>query len=107
MANSIIQDVEEEFKAIVLDCGNEMYTIGNIRSIKVVDKDYNLLIMRDYLPVIGQINGSVTIEANSTTHYDNIEAFYALSHNIFNLIIKEHKNDKISEEKDKKEEKKD
>ena len=91
MASSVFEEQEEEFKVIVLDCGSEMYTIGNVRSIKIIDKDYNLLIMRDYLPVIGQIEGSVTIEASSTTHFENIKAFYALSHNVCNLIIKEKK----------------
>ena len=62
----------------------------NIKVIRIVSKDYNLLVMQDYLPILGEIDGSVDnkneeIELN----YKNIKAFYMNSNNVFNLMIKE------------------
>ena len=37
----------------------------------------------------GEINGKISIEADENYTYENINAFYTLSHNIFHLIIKE------------------
>ena len=50
---------------------------------------YNLLIMKDYWPVIGEINGNVYIDGKEEHAYENIKGFYMLSHNIFRLIIVE------------------
>ena len=66
----------------------KMNNIENVRLIRVKDKNHNLLIMKDYWPVVGQINGSITIEADETLQLDNIEGFYALSHNTFWVIIR-------------------
>ena len=62
----------------------------HIKVIRIVSKDYNLLIMEDYLPIIGEINGSVDIKNEEVElNYKNIKAFYMNSKNVFNLMIKE------------------
>jgi hypothetical protein len=45
--------------------------------------------MKDYWPVVGEIKGKISIEADENYTYENIEGFYSLSHNVFHLIIKE------------------
>ena len=80
----------EELKVIVLDSNNiNMNVIENVRIIRIKSDKYNLLIMKDYWPVVGEINGKIIIEAEESFTYDNITGFYALSHNVFHLIIKE------------------
>lgn len=62
----------------------------HIKVIRIVSKDYNLLVMQDYLPILGEIDGSVDIKNEEIEiNYKNIKAFYMNSGNVFNLMIKE------------------
>ena len=46
--------------------------------------------MKDYLPIIGEIEGSVDIKKDEVNlSFKDIKAFYMNSDNIFNLMIKE------------------
>ena len=46
--------------------------------------------MKDYLPIIGEIDGSVDIKnENIDLSFKDIRAFYMNSDNVFNLMIKE------------------
>ena len=61
----------------------------NVKFVRILSEKYNLLIMRDYLPVIGEINGSVEIEGEESFKLENIKGYYINKNNEFNLIIKE------------------
>ena len=62
----------------------------NIKVIRIISKDYNLLVMQDYLPILGEIDGSVDIKNEDIEiNYKQIKAFYMNSGNVFNLMIKE------------------
>ena len=58
-------------------------------AIKIVSDKYNLLIMEDYLPVIGEVNGDITFVVNGEQQlYKGITGFYRHAHNEFELLIK-------------------
>ena len=77
-------------KVKVFDIRNGMGVYDNIKIIRIISKDYNLLIMKDYLPIIGEIEGSVDIKNDVVNEsFKNIKAFYMNSDNVFNLMIKE------------------
>ena len=77
-------------KVKVFDIRNGMRVYDNIKIIRIISKDYNLLIMKDYLPIIGEIEGSVDIKNDVLNEsFKNIKAFYMNSDNVFNLMIKE------------------
>ncbi len=79
-----------ELKVIVLDSKQiAMKVIENVKIVRVKSDKYNLLIMKDYWPVVGEINGKIVIEAEESLTFENIEGFFSLSHNVFHLIIKE------------------
>ena len=61
----------------------------NVKFVRILSEKYNLLIMRDYLPIIGEINGSVEIEGEEAFKLENIRGYYINKNNEFNLIIKE------------------
>ena len=62
----------------------------DVKFIRVISKDYNLLIMKDYLSVIGEIVGSVDIKGdNVDLSFKQIRAFYMNSKNVFNLMNEE------------------
>ena len=77
-------------KVKVFDIRNGMRVYDNIKIIRIISKDYNLLIMKDYLPIIGEIEGSVDIKNDVVNEsFKNIKAFYMNSDNVFNRMIKE------------------
>ena len=78
-----------DIKVIVLDSGVDIEEIENVRIVRIKSDNYNLLIFKDYMPLIGEIDGSITIEGEVTKKYENIKGFYSISRNIFHLIISE------------------
>ena len=77
-------------KVKVFDIKNGLRVYENIKIIRIISKDYNLLIMKDYLPIIGEIDGSVDIKnENIDLSFKDIRAFYMNSDNVFYLMIKE------------------
>lgn len=78
-----------ELKVIVLDSGIDIEEIENVKIIRIKSGVYNLLIFKDYWPVVGDLDGSISIEGEVNRKYENIRGFYSLSRNIFHLIIKE------------------
>lgn len=74
----------------VFDLEHGLVEYENIKIVRIKSKDYNLLIMKDYLPILGEIEGSIDIKGDDVElNYKDIVAFYMNSNNVFNLIIKE------------------
>ena len=81
---------ENNIKVRIFDMEHGLVEYENVKTVKIVSKDYNLLIMKDYLSVIGEIVGSVDINGdNVDVSFKQIKAFYMNSHNVFNLMIEE------------------
>ena len=74
----------------IFDMDKGLVEYENIKSVRIVSKDYNLLIMQDYMPIIGEIVGSVDITGDETNvSYKQIKGFYMNRDNVFNLMIEE------------------
>jgi len=81
---------ENNIKVRVFDMEHGLVEYENVKTVKIVSKDYNLLIMKDYLSVIGEIVGSVELKGeNVDVAFNGIKAFYMNSKNVFNLMIEE------------------
>ena len=79
-----------DIKVRVFDMEDGLLEYENIKSVRIVSKDYNLLIMKDYMPIIGEINGNVDIIGQDTNiSFKKFKAFYTNNNNIFNLMIEE------------------
>ena len=77
-------------KVRIFDIENGLREYKDFKIIRIISKDYNLLIMKDYLPIIGEIEGSVDIKNDEVNlSFKDIKAFYMNSNNEFNLMIKE------------------
>lgn len=77
-------------KVRIFDMAHGLREYENIKIIRIISKDYNLLIMKDYLPIIGEIEGSVDIKNDEINlSFKDIKAFYMNSENVFNLLLKE------------------
>ena len=78
-----------EMRVRVFDM-NGLKEYEDVKIVRIVSKDYNLLIMKDYLPIIGEIDGNVDIKSEKEeVNLKNIKAFYMNSNNEFNLMIRE------------------
>ena len=77
-------------KAKLLNVNTGLTEYENIKFITIKSKDYNLMIMQDYLPIIGEIESNVKIEMiDDTVEIKNIKGFFMHKKNQFNLFIKE------------------
>ena len=77
-------------KVRIFDLEKGLIEYESIKIIRIISKNYNLLIMQDYLPILGEIEGSVDIKNEEIEiNYKNVKAFYMNSNNVFNLMIKE------------------
>ena len=75
-------------KVLSLKSGVEV--LENIVSIKINSKKYNLLIMKNYTPIIGEINGTIEIQSETTNKkYEDIIGYYLNIDNEFRLMLKE------------------
>ena len=68
---------------------NGLEVIENVAAIRVKSKDYNLLILKDYLPFIGKVDGSIEIETNDggKKSYSYIKAFLVVENNECSILI--------------------
>ncbi len=77
-------------KVRIFDMEQGLSEYDDVKTIRIVSKDYNLLIMKDYMPIIGEIVGSVDIKGETTDlSYKKIKGFYMNNKNVFNLMIEE------------------
>lgn len=80
----------EGIRVRIFDMEHGLKEYEDVKTIRIISKDYNLLIMKDYLSVIGEIVGSVDIKGdNVDLSFKQIRAFYMNSRNVFNLMIEE------------------
>ena len=64
--------------------------IHQVSLIRVISKEYNLLIMEDYLPVIGEIDGTVTILGEEGEYkLEQVQGFFCHRHKEFSLMLGE------------------
>lgn len=82
--------IGDGIKVRIFDLNKGLIEYEHMKIIRIISKDYNLLIMQDYLPIIGEIDGSIEIKNEEINlSYKKINAFYMSSNNVFNLMIKE------------------
>ena len=80
----------EGFKVRIFDLDKGLTEYEKVKIVRIISKDYNLLIMEDYLPIIGDVDGSIDIKGEDIDiKFPKIRAFYMNSKNVFNLMIKE------------------
>ena len=61
------------FKVKVFDMEHGLVEYDDVKSVRIVSKDYNLLIMKDYLSILGEIDGNVNIKSTTVdVNFDNV-----------------------------------
>ena len=76
--------------AAVLGIDEGFQKFEQVDMIRIKSEKYTLLIMDDYMPVIGRIDGMVEIVSGEDTRsFQPIHGFYTHRKNTFELLIKE------------------
>ena len=92
MKENIKDESVPGIKANILNLKQGLKEYENVKHIKITSKTYNLIIMKDYLPVIGEIEGTVEIETiNETIKLPDIVGYYIHKHNNFDLFLRNYK----------------
>ena len=74
----------------MLSLSGGMKTYENVSMVRIVSRDYNILILKDYMPTIGKVKGSVQIVGKDIMKsLDDIEGYYVFRQNQFELLIEE------------------
>lgn len=78
------------FSVRIIQSDGDAVVINDAMAVRIVSRYYNLLIMRDYMPIIGEIWGSVVVMGRSSRYVmkDGV-AYFVNRNNEFTLIIKE------------------
>lgn len=72
----------------VFELETGLTTYKDCEYIRITDEKYNLLVMLDYTPIIGEVNGKIDIMYNGQEiHYECVKASFMNSNNVFNLMI--------------------
>lgn len=75
-------------RARVIDEEKGLRLITGVNVVRLRSKAYNLLIMEDYLPALGKVEGSVTfLTRDEEYHLEGVRGFYKHQHNEFTLLL--------------------
>ena len=71
----------------LLNINGDVKKYDDVKFIRIISQKYNLIIMKDYLPIIGEVQGSVEIErADGTIKMEKVKGYFMHKHNKFNLF---------------------
>ncbi|MDD6160135.1 MAG: hypothetical protein PUB51_03265 [Oscillospiraceae bacterium] len=75
-------------QARVSDFAHGLRVFDGVKLIRIVSKDYTLLIMEDYFPCLGSIYGHVElVKEEDLVDLGNVKGFYIHRNNEFSLLI--------------------
>lgn len=80
-----------KISAEIVDREKGVESFDNIKMIRVKSYNHNLLIMEDFMPIIGEISGFVELVFDDkVVPYNPMYGFYMHKKNIFTLLIENH-----------------
>lgn len=82
--------MEASIKVKIFSLESGLEILENVKVIRIKSKDYNLLIMPDYMPLLGEIQGNIDFEnSENSKSLKNINGYYMNTNNEFSLIVRE------------------
>ena len=67
-----------------------MRVLSGVGAVRIRSKGYSLLLMDDYMPALGKIEGEIVfLTRDEEVVLSNIKGFYKHQHNEFTLLIEE------------------
>lgn len=82
--------MESSIKVKIFSLSKGLEELNDILIIRIKSRDYNLLVMPDYMPVLGEIQGDIDFENKEMARsLKKITGYYMHSNNEFSLILRE------------------
>ena len=82
--------MEGRITARVISMEDGLREIEGVSLIRIKSREYNLLIMEDYMPVIGELDGTVAIVTGEGEYQTGpMKGFFSHRKNLFSLMISE------------------
>jgi len=76
--------------ARIIDVERGLQILSGVSAVRIHSKGYNLLIMDDYMPTLGKIDGDIILlTRDGEVSFQGIRGFYKHQHNEFTLLIEE------------------
>lgn len=99
------EEEQKRIEAVIIGYEQGYVSYHNVKMIRLKGRDLNLLIMADFMPTLGEIDGRVELlmeeiplrkgqkgEVESVV-YENVSGFFVVKNNIFKLLLKEENHD--------------
>ena len=85
-----VESTRGKMIVFVSDFANGLRVFRDVKLIRVKSSDYSLLIMEDYFPVLGQVNGRIElVSEDQLVDLGTLKGFYVHRDYEFSLLIKE------------------
>lgn len=86
-------------RARIIDYQRGMKLLSGVRAVRIHSRDYVLLIMEDYMPALGEVDGDLTFLTDKGEEpYKGIRGFYKHQKNEFTLLIESRKAEETERE---------
>ncbi|MBR1390848.1 MAG: hypothetical protein IJ567_05275 [Lachnospiraceae bacterium] len=77
-------------KARIVSIKNGLQEFDEVEMIRVKSQRHTLLIMQNYMPVIGELDGYVELVfENHTSRLEGLKGYFMHKKNLFSLIVEE------------------
>ena len=88
--NNKLTEDQGSISVNILSMKNGLEEYTDVQFIRILSQKYNLIILKDYLPIIGEIKGNIEIERlNETIKLQSIVGYFIHKHNQFNLFLRD------------------
>lgn len=82
--------METSIKVKIFSLSKGLEIMEDVKAIRIKSEDYNLLIMPDYMPILGEVQGNIDFEnKEESKSLENIDGYYINTNNEFSLIVRE------------------
>ena len=80
--------MEQGIKAKIVSMEQGLQEYDNIEMIRVKSRQHTLLVMKNYMPVLGRLDGFLELVfEDHTIRIPNIQGYYMHKKNVFSLLV--------------------
>ena len=81
------KELQKDIIVQLLNINGDVKEYRDVKFIKIKSQKYNLIIMKDYLPIIGEIQGRIEIgREEENIRIKKVKGYFMHKHNKFNLF---------------------
>lgn len=82
--------MESKIKAKIVSMEKGLQEYEDVEMIRVKSEDHTLLILQNYMPLLGRLDGYIELVfENETLRFNNLHGYYMHKKNEFSLLVQE------------------